>query len=186
MKDIDTVSILGMRFNSVVFVCDRMKGPEHSKRLRNWYRLDHGLSDMDNFTWGYSGQGPYELAYSMLRELFGREVAGRDTDALCSNLISVLDNERCFDILGAQIRIVLGIGADGEIIRKRSSGTDDRKMTDAGLCIASIAGTLPGGAYEFPAPRIGMREHAENAIAGFLGRIMGIWKRLKRWEHGNA
>ena len=179
MKDIDTVSILGMRFNSAVFISDRMKGPGHSRRLRNWYRLDRGLSDMDSFAWGYSGHGPYELAYSVLRELFGREVADRDTGALCSNLISVLDNERCFDILGAQIRIVLGIDTDGRIIRKRCSGTDDREMSDAGLCIASVAGTLPGGAYEFPAPQIGIREHAENAIAGFLGRITGIRKRLK-------
>ena len=115
-----------------------------------------------------------------MRELFGREVADRDTGALCSNLISVLYNERCFDILGAQIRIVLGIDTDGGIIRKRCSGTDDREMFDAGLCIASVAGTLPGGAYEFPVPRIGIREHAENAIAGFLCRIAEVRKRLKR------
>jgi len=178
MRDIDTVSILGTRFNSMAVVCDRIIGSEDASRLRNWYRIDHGLCDMDNFAWGYSGQGPYELSYSILRELFGREVAERDADALHSNLISILDQNRCFLIIGTQIRIVLGIGMDGRIIRERSHRTDDTEMAGAGLYIASAVETTPGGAYEDPPLREATVESIREAFREVMDRIgkVGGWK----------
>ena len=145
MKDVDSAAIVGNWFNSAVVVRTSLERDASITRLRNWHRVDRNYSDEDNAGWGYHGTGPYELSYSILRELFGKEVADRDTDALHCNLISRLDKNQGFLLTGAQIRQVLGIRKDGRIARKRIHKYEDPEMAGLGAAIAAKANTGPGG-----------------------------------------
>ncbi|MCL5100000.1 MAG: hypothetical protein M1158_02670 [Candidatus Marsarchaeota archaeon] len=80
------VAFSGSAFNSPVLVSSGAR----VWRLRNWYMIDRRLPDTDSFAWGYRGQGPYMLAYSMLRELFGAKTAERHGEELMAEVVATL------------------------------------------------------------------------------------------------
>jgi hypothetical protein len=79
------------------------------KRIPNWYRLELDKNgDSDEFTWGYYGTGCGHTAYSILREIFGQEVAERHYSQFVVEYISQLDQNRGFRLYLRHLTKIVG------------------------------------------------------------------------------
>ena len=84
--------------------------PGKPHRLKNHYMIEYYNSgDSNDFTWGYYGTGPHATAYSILRELFGKEVAEKHHERFVDLCISKLKPEEGFTLFSFEVSRLLGI-----------------------------------------------------------------------------
>ncbi len=96
------------KWNDGVVIVERGKGSKPRERaLKNWWRIDRGFPDYPDFTWGYWGEGPVALSYSLVRELFNKETAEAQYSTLLEQFIAKLPQEEGFIITGEEICRIL-------------------------------------------------------------------------------
>ena len=95
--------------NFQITVVERINNVTVRRRMRNWYLLDRGMEDTDNFAWGYVGTGSTCTAYSILREFLGKEGADELCDRFRQEFVERLDQEKGFRITGESICKILGM-----------------------------------------------------------------------------
>ena len=110
MKTISETAITGRKWNSRMVIERKANGRLYSKRLRNWYYVDSHMKDMDNFAWGYVGTGPACTAYSILRELFGKDTAVAMYHEFLERFVALVPESAELHITGDEICTILGIG----------------------------------------------------------------------------
>lgn len=110
MKGMRNISITSSKWNSGLILEHAANGRKYRKRIRNWYFIDSGVNDCDSFTWGYLGSGPASTAYSILRELFGKDIARAKYMEFIERFVSRVPEESALCISGDSICLMLGIG----------------------------------------------------------------------------
>ena len=110
MKAVSGTAVTGRRWNTGMTIERAANGRRYRKRLRNWYHVDSHMKDMDNFAWGYIGTGPVCTSYSILRELFGKELALARYREFLERFVATLPEEGELHITGDEICAILGIG----------------------------------------------------------------------------
>lgn len=77
--------------------------PNHYHRFK-WPRSHICDDECDrNFTWGYGGSGPHELAWSILYELYGEEIADMYGQRFKWDMLSELDQDGALELDLAEI-----------------------------------------------------------------------------------
>ena len=99
------IMLSAIRWHMPVFVS---KG-SRMWRLRDWYRIGMGMKDSNDFAWGYRGAGPHAIAYSILYETFGAEIADRYTEKLIDEFIGGWNKDRGFDVRGGDLCEMLNL-----------------------------------------------------------------------------
>ncbi len=116
------------------------------KEIRNWKRIDGGFGET-GFTWGYNGDGPHCLAYSILKELFGQKVAEQEYENLSNSFISKLDQRKGFRVSEADIMRILGIDDRGR--KLKTFGREKTEIDERGSVVAVSAIEGEGGRKEY-------------------------------------
>lgn len=137
----NAIVIEGKRFNEPVF----LYLGDAKKELKDWYAVDFNGRDA-GFAWGYRGEGPHRLSYSILRELFGRKAAEQEYESFCRAFISSLHQERAFRISSAEIMHILGIDNDG--VPSGNEAAPELSMEERGSIAARHAMAGQGGRKE--------------------------------------
>jgi hypothetical protein len=105
-------TIKAEQWNKRVTLATTVDGRTYEERLPNWYRIDIGLEDKDYFTWGYHGTGPTCTAYSILRELFGKDIAEESTEMLLNVCIAPAAQGSGFALDGDYICHLIGVSKE--------------------------------------------------------------------------
>ena len=101
--------ITAKKWNAPIRVAARIGSVTERSRLRNWYLIDKGMEDSDNFTWGYAGTGAVCTAYSIVREFLGKESAEALSDRFLAEFVERLDGKKGFVVTGEEICESLGM-----------------------------------------------------------------------------
>ena len=64
---------------------------------------------MDNFSWGYFGEGPSCTSYSILRALFDRVTAEDYAFPFLANFVSKVPQGSALKISGEEVCLILGL-----------------------------------------------------------------------------
>jgi hypothetical protein len=83
-------------------------------RMRDWYRTGRGEKDISDFTWGYYGDGPHAVAYSMLYEAFGKSIAEEYAAKLMDEFVARCGMDGGFTLRGDDLCEMLGLKLKGK------------------------------------------------------------------------
>ena len=153
--------IIGGFFHEPVYIISN----EEKKEVRNWKRIDGGFSET-GFTWGYNGDGPHCLAYSILKELFGQKVAEQEYENLSNSFISKLDQRKGFRVSEADIMHILGIDERGR--RLKGVGREKTEIDERGSVVALSAIKGEGGRKDY-SMSVGKEQGFGSKLAALIG-----------------